>query len=939
MSIINTVSTECTPQSNFNLDDIFSIAKPEEPKEISEFNFLDENPNIINICKNSLILNTNNSNTNTINNSNIKRTMSYSNLRVHMKEEEEFNLEFTLNKKNIDNDRIFSYLMDEMQEKIFIEEDYVFNEKEEMYYYEEEEEEEDEEMINAILMYNNKNLSHEFRKILRERLKKRLKEDEKKYKKEEKLYKKNEKKREIKIKQKKKELLLKPQKACDNGSLYKLLNSDLLDENLYIKYLSMDVSSITDTLINMSYYKKNIRKFIPNILHEIISIYASKKNGFESIAKFLIDYSIKNVSFGIKTCLILLSLLNLSQNNKKLLNLKNEIESNISLLTNNYNLKQMAKKNLSIFDIKNIEELELFEDDIDGCEKKSTPDFVFFSKYYEMTMEFYNEIYLLPKKIEQFIQQHILNNNNMNKNLLKVGKMDNHSLIQTEFVNLINEINNKIGNLSQYRNQINEEISDDNIKTKLLNLFRGYILPLNKDEFVFDLDNFENNYILVNIIPEYCELKFTNGDKYLKKFEIKLAFEIIQVKEAKLWDKIMNDKNKKIKNTIITVSARKKKELIYDPFNYLFNGNPNMEYIKKESSYNNFKTHNVTFYKLSFDKDITGDIIINQFKKYLNNLIFNSNSSDDNSNNKDNKDNNSSYIIKIPDIIPINQNCFLIECIEYNNNLMNLHQIENDIKIYKVNDTSYNDNKENNSININSNKKQRNSKYKLFEETDNSYHNNSMGLTRFIYNCLGTNLIENDNLQKNLIESFVCNIIVEYLFNNKGINTNISNESIENDVFDCLYINKNGFLFFIKDNDNHYLSTDNSIINNKFRLNDELLNLLTDNDIGSDSFQYYSNLIIYYICEIKKYYNIFENFINVFTNSDSVRPLNWSNKVKDWVVYSLKERFFWNKTDNDINNKLKKDINDINMKKNQTISKFKVFFDGFRGKIQKNKFG
>ena len=48
-----------------------------------------------------------------------------------------------------------------------------------------------------------------------------------------------------------------------------------------------------------------------------------------------------------------------------------------------------------------------------------------------------------------------------------------------------------------------------------------------------------------------------------------------------------------------------------------------------------------------------------------------------------------------------------------------------------------------------------------------------MGLTNFIYNCLGTNLIENDTLQKNLIESFVCNIIVEYLFNNKEINNNI----------------------------------------------------------------------------------------------------------------------------------------------------------------------
>jgi hypothetical protein len=115
--------------------------------------------------------------------------------------------------------------------------------------------------------------------------------------------------------------------------------------------------------------------------------------------------------------------------------------------------------------------------------------------------------------------------------------------------------------------------------------------------------------------------------------------------------------------------------------------------------------------------------------------------------------------------------------------------------------------------------------------------------------------------------------------------------------------------------------------------------LLTDNDISSDSFQYYSNLIIYYICEIKKYYNIFENYINVFTYYDSVRPLNWSNKAKDFVLYSLQERFFWNKTDNDINNKLKKDINDINIKKNQPLNKFKFFIDTFRGKIQKNKFG
>jgi hypothetical protein len=52
------------------------------------------------------------------------------------------------------------------------------------------------------------------------------------------------------------------------------------------------------------------------------------------------------------------------------------------------------------------------------------------------------------------------------------------------------------------------------------------------------------------------------------------------------------------------------------------------------------------------------------------------------------------------------------------------------------------------------------------------------------------------------------NIIVESLFNNKEININISNESIENDVLDCLYIDKNGFLFFYN---NHKKIT----INNK----------------------------------------------------------------------------------------------------------------------------
>ena len=139
-------------------------------------------------------------------------------------------------------------------------------------------------------------------------------------------------------------------------------------------------------------------------------------------------------------------------------------------------------------------------------------------------------------------------------------------------------------------------------------------------------------------------------------------------------------------------------------------------------------------------------------------------------------------------------------------------------------------------------------------------------------------------------------------------------------------------------NNNHYLSTDNSIINNKFKLNNELFQMLTDNDISSDSFQYYVNLIIYYICEIKKYYYVFENYINVFTQNNSLRPLNWSNKSKDWIIYSLQERFFLNKTDLDISNKLKKDISEINMKKNQSINKFKFFFDSIKGKIQGKKF-
>jgi hypothetical protein len=105
-------------------------------------------------------------------------------------------------------------------------------------------------------------------------------------------------------------------------------------------------------------------------------------------------------------------------------------------------------------------------------------------------------------------------------------------LIQTEFINLVKELNNKIGNLSQYIETIKKDINDCKIKNKLINLFRGYIIPIEYKEnktsrYTFDMDNFENNYILINIISDYCELKFSSGDKYYKNFEIKIAFEII----------------------------------------------------------------------------------------------------------------------------------------------------------------------------------------------------------------------------------------------------------------------------------------------------------------------------------------------------------------------------------------------------------------------------
>ena len=298
---------------------------------------------------------------------------------------------------------------------------------------------------------------------------------------------------------------------------------------------------------------------------------------------------------------------------------------------------------------------------------------------------------------------------------------------------------------------------------------------------------------------------------------------------------------------------------------------------------------------------------------------------------KDNEinENNDNYIIKIPDIIPINQNCFLKECINYNYNLVSLKQIENDLKIYQVNKkVNYKENKENISIN----KRQINNKYKLYEEPDIK----DLSFSSAIYEIFLKGLVENDEtLQKNLIESFIYNILLEFLFNNKAINSNIYQIDDNTDIFNDLYIDKNGFLYLIKEN-NHYLSTDNSLMNNKFKINNKLMKLMMDNDVTSDSFQYFINLIIYYICEIKKYYYTFENYINVYLNG--IRPSNWSNKLKDWVLYSLQERFFLNKTDEDITSTFKKNIYGINVNKSSNISKFKFLFDTIKSKIYKNEF-
>ena len=143
MSIINTISTECTPQQDFNFDEIFPL--PKNNNEISEFNFLDKkpNPNYISLCRQALKLKAININNNNLidndsNDINLKRTTSYSDLKINMKKEEEFNLEEIINKKNITHDRIISYLIEEIQEKIFIEEDYKYDEEEELYYNEDE---------------------------------------------------------------------------------------------------------------------------------------------------------------------------------------------------------------------------------------------------------------------------------------------------------------------------------------------------------------------------------------------------------------------------------------------------------------------------------------------------------------------------------------------------------------------------------------------------------------------------------------------------------------------------------------------------------------------------------------------------------------------------------------------------------------------------------
>ena len=164
---MNTASTECSPQNDLILDEIFS-----KPKEVSPFSFLDEKINYVNACKDSLIFKEDENDINP----HLKREISYSDLNIHMKKEETFNLKPLLKKEDITKDMILSYISNEISDKIFIEEDYKYNEREleELFYDDDEEEEEDEEIINAILMYNDRNTSQEYKKILRDRLKRRI---------------------------------------------------------------------------------------------------------------------------------------------------------------------------------------------------------------------------------------------------------------------------------------------------------------------------------------------------------------------------------------------------------------------------------------------------------------------------------------------------------------------------------------------------------------------------------------------------------------------------------------------------------------------------------------------------------------------------------------------------------------------------------------------
>ena len=111
---MNTASTECSPANENIFDEMFS-----KPKEISHFNLLDEKPNYINEFQKSLEFKEDEIKINP----HLKRELSFSDITIHMKKEEEFNLKPLLTKENITKNMIISYLTQEMTEKIFIEED------------------------------------------------------------------------------------------------------------------------------------------------------------------------------------------------------------------------------------------------------------------------------------------------------------------------------------------------------------------------------------------------------------------------------------------------------------------------------------------------------------------------------------------------------------------------------------------------------------------------------------------------------------------------------------------------------------------------------------------------------------------------------------------------------------------------------------------------